>query len=308
MGSDDSHPEERPARIATVGPFWIDRHEVTNAEFATFVAATGYVTVTERAVDATAYVGVDPIFLESGAIVFVAPESVSDMIDIGQWWRYVPGADWRHPEGPPSSIEGRLLHPVVHVTRDDALAYAHWLGRDLPTEAEWEFAARGGLEAADYIWGDEKVPEGEWQANAWQGVFPVINQVIDGYEGTAPTGCFAANGYGLHDMAGNVWELTKDDYVDIRGPQPGMGVIKGGSLSLFGRFLLPVQAGRTSTRGTRCRYVAYRLSDCSANRRRRRRPMRRVRDANAYCLFDSTMTARQGCAIPSCNNVRSGTG
>lgn len=229
MGSDVSHPEERPARIATVGSFWIDRHEVTNAEFAAFVAATGYVTAAERPLDPALYPGIDPELLKPGAMVFVMPESVADQVDISQWWQYLAGADWRHPEGPGSSIEGRLLHPVVHVTRDDALAYAQWLGRDLPTEAEWEFAARGGIDAADYVWGDEKVPEGEWQANAWQGVFPVINQVIDGYEGTAPVGCYDANGYGLYDMAGNVWELTKDDYADSRGPQPGMAVIKSGS-------------------------------------------------------------------------------
>ncbi|MEX2298384.1 MAG: formylglycine-generating enzyme family protein [Dongiaceae bacterium] len=229
MGSDVRHPEERPARTATVASFWIDVHEVTNAEFAAFVAATGYVTMAERPLDPAAYPGVDPDLLKPGAMVFVMPESVTDMIDIGQWWRYVPGADWRHPEGPDSSIEGRETHPVVHVTRDDALAYAQWLGRDLPSESEWEFAARGGLDGADYSWGDEEVPDGHWQANAWQGVFPVINQVVDGYEGTAPVGCYGANGYGLYDMAGNVWELTKDDYADIRGPQPGMAVIKGGS-------------------------------------------------------------------------------
>ncbi|MDZ4735129.1 MAG: formylglycine-generating enzyme family protein [Rhodospirillaceae bacterium] len=229
MGSDEFHPEEMPLRNVEVGPFWIDRHEVTNAQFAAFVEATGYVTVTGRPADPVANPGIDPALLVPGAIVFEAPEGVTDMVDIGQWWRFVPGADWRHPEGPESSIEGRESHPVVHVTREDALAYAHWLGRDLPTEAEWEFAARGGIEGADFVWGDEEVPQGQWQANGWQGVFPVINQVMDGYEATAPVGCFDANGFGLYDMAGNVWEIVKDDYSDRRGPQPGMTVIKGGS-------------------------------------------------------------------------------
>ncbi|MEX0808147.1 MAG: formylglycine-generating enzyme family protein [Dongiaceae bacterium] len=229
MGSEFGGPEEGPVRSVDVAPFHIDRHEVTNAQFAAFVEATGYVTDAERPVDPSAYPGVDPEFLKPGAIVFVAPDSVTNMSDIGQWWRYMPGANWRNPEGPGSTIENREMHPVVHITRDDALAYARWLGRDLPTEAEWEFAARGGIDAADYVWGNEEVPQGEWQANAWQGVFPVINQAIDGYAGAAPIGCFSANKYGLYDMAGNVWEIVKDDYVDMRGPQPGMGVIKGGS-------------------------------------------------------------------------------
>ena len=229
MGTYGFHPEEAPPRSAEVGSFWIDRYEVTNAEFAAFVAATGYVTQAERPADPAANPGIDPALLVPGAVVFVAPASVTDMVDISQWWQYVPGADWRHPQGPDSSIEGRENHPVVNVTREDALAYAHWLGRDLPTEAEWEFAARGGIADADYAWGDEKLPGGKWQANAWQGVFPVIDKVEDGYAGTAPVGCFAANGFGLYDMAGNVWELTKDDYADMNGPQPNMVVIKGGS-------------------------------------------------------------------------------
>ncbi len=229
MGTNDSWPEEAPARSAEVGSFWIDRYEVTNAEFAAFVEATGYVTVAERPADPAANPGIDPDLLVPGAIVFVAPENVSNQDDISQWWEYVPGANWRHPQGPDSTVEGRESYPVVGVTREDALAYAQWLGRDLPTEAEWEFAARGGLTDAEYVWGDEQVPGGQWQANAWQGVFPVINEVKDGFPGSAPVGCFSANGYGLYDMAGNVWELMKDDYADLRGPQPGMVVIKGGS-------------------------------------------------------------------------------
>lgn len=229
MGSETFHPEEMPLRSATVGPFLIDRHEVTNAQFAAFVDATGYVTVAERPLDPADYPGVDESLLVPGSMVFVMPERVADMEDLSQWWRYVAGANWRHPEGPDSTIEGRKNYPVVHVTREDALAYARWLGRDLPTEAEWEFAARGGLDRAEYVWGDEAVPDDAWQTNAWQGMFPIVNFVDDGFAGAAPVGCFAPNGYGLFDMAGNVWELTRDDYADRRGPQPGMGVIKGGS-------------------------------------------------------------------------------
>lgn len=229
MGSDTSRPEEAPARPAEVGGFWIDRYEVTNEEFAAFVDATGYVTVAERPADPAANPGIDPDLLVPGAIVFYKPDSVSNLDEITQWWKYVPGANWRHPEGPDSSIEGKDSYPVVAVTREDALAYAQWLGRDLPTEAEWEFAARGGISDAEYVWGDEKIPGGEWQANAWQGVFPVVDEVKDGFPGAAPVGCYSANGYGLYDMAGNVWELTKDDYADLRGAQPGMVVIKGGS-------------------------------------------------------------------------------
>jgi sulfatase modifying factor 1 len=229
MGSDNSRPEEAPARPAEVGAFWIDRYEVTNEEFAAFVEATGYVTVAERPADPAANPGIDPSLLVPGAVVFITPANVTNMEDISQWWNYVPGADWRHPEGPDSSIEGRETYPVVAVTREDALAYAQWLGRDLPTEAEWEFAARGGISDAEYVWGDDKIPGGEWQANAWQGVFPVIDEVKDGFAGSAPVGCFSANGYGLYDMAGNVWELTSDDYADLRGMRPGMVVIKGGS-------------------------------------------------------------------------------
>jgi len=229
MGADNSRPEEAPARPAEVGSFWIDRYEVTNEEFAAFVEATGYVTVAERPADPAANPGIDADLLVPGAIVFYKPDSVANLDEIAQWWKYVPGADWRHPEGPDSSIDDKESYPVVAVTREDALAYAQWLGRDLPTEAEWEFAARGGLSDADYVWGDEKIPGGEWQANAWQGVFPVIDEVKDGFPGSAPVGCYSANGYGLYDMAGNVWELTSDDYADLRGRQPGMVVIKGGS-------------------------------------------------------------------------------
>ncbi len=229
MGSDRHFPEERPARSAEVGIFWIDRHEVTNAQFKRFVDATGYVTVAERPVDASRYPGAPAELLQPGGFVFHQPEGPVSPADFRAWWRYRPGASWRQPEGPGSKITDRMNHPVVHVTRDDALAYARWLGRDLPTEAEWEFAARGGLDGKEYVWGEEKTPSGQWQANVWQGRFPVSNQMLDGFAGTAPVGCFDQNGFGLGDMAGNVWELTRDDYRDLRGPQADMAVVKGGS-------------------------------------------------------------------------------
>jgi len=229
MGSEKHHPEERPARSVTVGDFWIDRTEVTNTEFAAFVAATGYVTVVERPVDPVKYAAAPPELRSPGSIVFRQPNTIANLVDPRQWWAYVPGTSWRHPEGPGSSIDDRLDHPVVHVTHADALAYARWRGNDLPTEAEWEFAARGGLDGKAYTWGDEKLPGGTWQANTWQGIFPLSNQIADGYEGTAPVGCYQPNGYGLFDMAGNVWEITADDYRDLRGPQPEMKVVKGGS-------------------------------------------------------------------------------
>ena len=229
MGSDRHFPEERPQRMVEVGPFRIDRHEVTNAQFAAFIEATGYVTVAERPVDGSKFPGVPAELLQPGGFVFVQPTTETSATDFRSWWRYRAGAHWRQPEGPGSSIQDRMNHPVVQIAHEDAQAYARWLGRDLPTEAEWEFAARGGLDAAEYVWGNEKTPSGTWQANAWQGRFPMSNQMLDGFAGTAPVGCFETNGYGLADAAGNVWELTKDDYADGRGLQPGMKVAKGGS-------------------------------------------------------------------------------
>lgn len=229
MGSNRNHPEERPQRAATVGDFWIDTYEVTNSQFSAFIRATNYATVVERPVDPARYPGATEEQLKPSSIVFKRPERVLGMVDFRQWWAYTPGASWKHPEGPASSLDGRWNHPVVHIAYEDALAYARWRGRELPTEAEWEYAARGGLDEKEYTWGDEKTPSGVWQANAWQGLFPISNQLTDGYEGTAPVGCYMPNGIGLFDMAGNVWEITTDDYADLRGPQPGMKVIKGGS-------------------------------------------------------------------------------
>ncbi len=220
MGDDDERPEERTAHTVTVSPFWIDRHEVTNAQFRAFVEATGYVTVAEKGLDPAQYPGLPPELLQPGGMVFREPGRADLRGNVTQWWSYVPGADWRHPAGPGSSIEGLDNHPVVQIAHADALAYAEWLGRDLPTEAEWEFAARGGLEGATYSWGDTYDPVEGWQANTWQGSFPVADETLDGHHGTAPVGCFAPNGYGLHDMAGNVWEYARDFYLPGHFPEP----------------------------------------------------------------------------------------
>jgi len=247
MGSDRHYPEERPPRTAKVSGYWIDRHEVTNAQYARFVAATGYKTVAERGLNARDYPNLPPEALVPGSMVFVEPpKNARVRMNSMEWWQYVPGADWRHPTGPKSSIAGRDNHPVVHIAYADALAYANWLGRALPTEAEWEFAARGGLNGKDFAWGDEQTPDGKWMANSWQGFFPFEDDAADGHHGTAPVGCYPPNGYGLFDMIGNVWEWATDRYqhghrfsdgtVDPQGPAsmapvPGgvVRVIKGGS-------------------------------------------------------------------------------
>jgi formylglycine-generating enzyme len=212
MGSDQHYPEEAPAHEASVDAFWIDKYTVTNEQFAQFVAKTGYVTSAERPPRAEDYPGAKPEMLRAASVVFCKPKGRVDLGDHYNWWTYVPGADWRHPEGPNSSIDGRLQHPVVHVAYEDAEAYANWIGKELPTEAEWEFAARGGLDGATYAWGEEFAPRSRQMANTWQGEFPWQNLRIDGYEGTAPVGQFPANGYGLYDMIGNVWEWTTDWY------------------------------------------------------------------------------------------------
>ena len=212
MGSDHHYPEEAPAHKVTVDGFWIDRYTVTNAEFARFVRKTGHVTVAERAPDPADYPGAKPELLVPASTVFRAPGRRVDLTNPYNWWTYVPGADWRHPQGPGSSIRKKPDHPVVQVAWDDVVAYAAWAGKELPTEAEWELACRGGLEGAEFAWGDELNPGGRWMANTWQGEFPVQNLALDGYAGTAPVGRYPPNGYGLHDMIGNVWEWTADWY------------------------------------------------------------------------------------------------
>ena len=214
MGSDHHYPEEAPAHRVRVDGFWMDRTAVTNAQFLKFVKATGHVTLAERPADPAAYPGALPELLQPSSIVFVPPPRPVGQGDPYRWWQYVAGADWRHPEGPGSSIKGREQHPVVHIAHADALAYAAWIGKELPSEAEWERAARGGLENAEFAWGVELHPGGRMLANTWQGDFPHHNSRADGWERTAPVGCFPANGYGLLDMIGNVWEWTDDWYQD----------------------------------------------------------------------------------------------
>jgi formylglycine-generating enzyme required for sulfatase activity len=212
MGSDDHYPEEAPVRQAHAGAFWIDAHAVTNAEFRRFVKATGYVTLAELPPDPAQYPGASAGLLVPGSAVFRQPRRPVDLRNHYNWWTWQPGADWRHPEGPGSTLHGRERHPVVHVAFDDALAYARWAGKSLPNEAEWEFAARGGLVAAEYVWGNDFAPRGRLMANTWQGEFPVMNLASDGFAGTSPVASFPPNGYGLFDMAGNVWEWTVDTY------------------------------------------------------------------------------------------------
>jgi len=212
MGSDRHYPEEGPAHSVTVDAFWIDRTPVTNSAFRRFVEATGHVTLAERPPKAEDYPGANPALLVPASIVFVKPPRPVDVRNHYNWWALVPGADWRHPLGPESSIEGLDDHPVVHVAYEDAAAYARWAAKTLPTEAEFEYAARGGLDGADFAWGDELAPGGRSMANTWQGRFPFENLSEDGYPGTSPVRAFPPNGHGLYDMIGNVWEWTTDWY------------------------------------------------------------------------------------------------
>jgi formylglycine-generating enzyme len=218
MGSNRHYPEEAPVREATAESFWMDEHPVTNLDYLRFVKATGHVTLAEEAPDPARYPGAKPELLFAGSVVFERSEGPVDLRNHFNWWTWIRGADWRHPEGPGSSLHGRERHPVVHLAYRDAEAYAAWAGKELPTEAEWEFAARGGLEGAEYAWGDELMPKGKPMANTWQGEFPYENTLLDGYEGTSPVGAFPPNGYGLRDMTGNVWEWTTDWYAASHDP------------------------------------------------------------------------------------------
>ncbi|MBX3117924.1 MAG: formylglycine-generating enzyme family protein [Fimbriimonadaceae bacterium] len=238
IGSDEGFVDESPAKELKMSGFFMDEHEVTNAQFAEFVEATGYVTVAERAIDPKEFPGVDPEKLKPGALVFVS----------GKGWDYVIGANWKHPEGPGSDIEGKEDHPVVQVAWEDAGAYAKWAGKELPTEAQWEYAARGGVAGQAFIWGSEPFDDKHPQANIWQGQFPLKNENTDGFLTTAPVKSFAPNKFGLYDMAGNVWEWCADWYSaaaysemadnDPKGPsssndpaEPGVAkrVLRGGS-------------------------------------------------------------------------------
>ncbi len=219
MGSDRHYPEEAPARRVAVDEFWIDASVTTNREFAAFVEATGYVTVAERPLDPEDFPGAPAENLVPGSLVFTRTPGPVDLRHIDQWWTWTPGACWRRPDGPHSSLAGREDEPVVHVANEDAEAYAAWAGKSLPTEAEWERAARGGLEGKAFVWGDEPEAPGERLANYWHGEFPWRSD--EGYGARAPVGSYPPNGYGLHDMAGNVWEWTTDWYVPTPGAVQG---------------------------------------------------------------------------------------
>jgi formylglycine-generating enzyme required for sulfatase activity len=228
-------PDEKPAHRVRVDGFWIDESEVTNAQFRRFVEATGYVTTAEKPVDADAILRQSPPGtprppperLLPGSLVFHMTSGPVDLRDYTQWWAWTPGACWKHPDGPGSTVDGKDDHPVVHVSWDDAVAYSQWAGKRLPTEAEWEFAARGGLDGKTYAWGDDPPgANGKWQANIWQGDFPWRNTAADGFAGTAPVKSFPPNGYGLYDVAGNVWEWCADWYRrDEYRQRAGQGVI-----------------------------------------------------------------------------------
>jgi formylglycine-generating enzyme len=241
MGSERFYPEERPVREVQVEDFSIDVHAVTAAEFRRFVREAGYVTVAERPLDPADYPEADPELLVPGSLVFHPTPGPVSLDDVRNWWQYVPGASWKRPGGPGTTINGRDHHPVVQVAYEDAEAFAAWAGKELPTEEEWEYAARGGLEGADFAWGDEHFPGGEPAANSWQGEFPWQNLKLDGFEGTSPVGSFPPNGYGLHDMCGNVWEWTSTPFAATHSQAPCCApellpgdrfprkVIKGGS-------------------------------------------------------------------------------
>jgi formylglycine-generating enzyme len=239
MGSEDFYPEERPVRRVEVEGFWIDERPVTVGEFRRFVKQTGYVTVAERPLDPELYPDADPELLVPGSLVFRPTRGPVDLRDFRNWWSYRPGATWERPEGPGSDTYTRGRHPVTQVAYEDAVAYAAWAGKALPTEAEWEYAARGGLDGKAFAWGDELAPEGQMLANSWQGEFPSQNLMLDGYAGTSPVGAFPPNGYGLYDMTGNVWEWTCDPFTGSHDEAPCCGppaderiprrIIKGGS-------------------------------------------------------------------------------
>ncbi|MFC0388457.1 formylglycine-generating enzyme family protein [Muricoccus vinaceus] len=218
MGSDRHYPEEAPVHRVRVDGFWMDRSPVTNREFSAFVRATGYRSVAETAPDPALYPGADPRMLQPGSIVFQAPSGRDGLRAAESWWRFVPGASWRRPKGREEIGTALMEHPVVHIAHADAAAYAAWAGKGLPSEAEWEFAARGGLDGADYAWGNEFLPDGRRMAHVWEGEFPA-KRAGTGEHGTAVVGSYPANGYGLVDMIGNAWEWTDDFWTGRHAPE-----------------------------------------------------------------------------------------
>jgi len=233
IGSERWYAEERPVRSVTVEDLWFDVHPVTNEEFARFVEETGHVTVAEIAPDPADFPGADPAMLVAGSQVFTPTGGPVHLGDWTQWWRWQAGASWRAPEGPGSSWEHIADHPVVHVGWADATAYARWAGKELPTEAEWEYAARGGRDGLDFAWGDELSPGGAVLANTWQGPFPWRSDDPDGHHRTSPVGCYPANGYGLRDMIGNVWEWTRTRWAPgHRGAGEDVAPCCGGTMRL----------------------------------------------------------------------------
>jgi formylglycine-generating enzyme required for sulfatase activity len=249
MGAGSIYPEESPTHKVHVEDFFISKYEVTNGEFEQFVEDTNYITVAERYLSPENNPGLQPELLRPGSAVFVKLDEAVKAKTFLNWWHFIEGANWRHPNGPNSDIEGKENYPVVHIALEDAQAYADWKGHRLPTEAEYEFASRGGLDGKMYATGNTPKNNGQYTANTWQGVFPFINTLDDGFEGLAPVGCFEPNGYGLHDMIGNVWEWTRSPFYpthnfdtdkvrhyrsvgfgfDPNKPQTDVGVIKGGS-------------------------------------------------------------------------------
>ena len=278
-------PEASPVHHVSVSPFWIGRTEVTNREFMDFVEATGYVTLAEKPLDPDEFPGVDKQLLEPGSLVFHSPSLPVNQNDYSQWWHFVQGADWKHPQGPESTIRDKMNHPVVHIAWEDAIAYANWKGGRLPTEAEWEYAARGGLNGQEFSWGNRFKLLGRHMANTFQGDFPHRNTLVDGFSATSPVKSFSPNGFGLYDVSGNVWEWVSDWYDaqsyakralenreinNPRGPAgpPSKKVMKGGSFlctdSYCGRFR-PGARGRGDPR-TSSNHVGFRVAkDISEN-------------------------------------------
>lgn len=281
MGSDRHYPEEAPAHEVEVDAFWIDPVPVTNERFADFVAVTGHVTLAERIPASADYPGADPELLVAGSAVFTPPDHPVGLADAYRWWSHVPGANWRHPRGPGSDLDGLHDHPVVHVAHADAAAYAEWAGKRLPTEAEWEFAARGGLDGAEYAWGAELTPGGRHLANVWQGDFPTANDESDGWYWTSPVGSFAPNGHGLHDMIGNVWEWTADWWSTHRpAPAPSCcGTPRARSNPTGGRELLSVDPAVPLTERRPRKVMKGGSYLCAPNYCRRYRPAARLPQA-----------------------------